>query len=191
MQLDPGVFVSEASSLNSVLSYDSIWTSYAGDSELAQQDPFAVFATGLALRGGIETAPRHAHRIAVAASDDAGTYWDLSASLVEALSETEAGQTALDALSAHDQSVAALAEGGAADLLEGQGEALEILERDARQLLAGRDGDGYLPDRFLCGLAKTSMAAGLITVWVPPHAHAAAAVGLGAAVYKAGRCADR
>jgi len=74
---------------------------------------------------------------------------------------------------------------------EGRGEATVILMTDLQGVLCGSPVKGYLPDRFLCGLAKASLAAGLITVWVPPHAHAAAAVALGASVYKTAGCGGR
>lgn len=106
-----------------------------------------------------------------------------SPSLREAL-ELSGSLEALDALSEADNSVARLASQGVAGMQEGRGEAIAILMTDLQGLLCGGAVKGYLPDRFLCGLAKASMAAGLVTVWVPPHVHAAAAVALGGAVYK-------
>jgi hypothetical protein len=55
-------------------------------------------------------------------------------------------------------------------------------------LRAGGHIEADLSRRFLCGLAKSLMAAGGVTVWVPPHGHAVASIAAGAAIYKANRC---
>jgi hypothetical protein len=96
----------------------------------------------------------------------------------------------MQALDEAGYSLVALADAGYATIRSSHGEAMEMLLADMQHMLNGIPALGYLPRRFLCGLAKLSMAAGLITVWVPPHAHAAAAVGLGATVYGTSGCRD-
>jgi hypothetical protein len=89
----------------------------------------------------------------------------------------------------HAQAIATVASDGDYEAIaESLREALSTYESGqiALQAIDEHAAVGNFGDRFLCGLAKASIAAGLITVWVPPHAHAAAAVGLGAAAYKAG-----
>jgi hypothetical protein len=59
------------------------------------------------------------------------------------------------------------------------------------QLQAVRSGgrvQGDLSRRFLCRMANVLMAAGGITVWVPPHAHSAASIAAGVAIAHANRC---
>jgi hypothetical protein len=62
------------------------------------------------------------------------------------------------------------------------------LDRQMDVLRAGGHLETDLSRRFMCGLAKSLMAAGGITVWVPPHVHAAASVSAGVAIYTANRC---
>lgn len=64
----------------------------------------------------------------------------------------------------------------------------ELIRTDILAITSGEVGMGYLSTPFLCSMAKLSMAAGLMTIWVPPHAHAAAAVATGVAVFKARGC---
>lgn len=62
------------------------------------------------------------------------------------------------------------------------------LDRKLEVLHHGGHLETDLSRRFMCGLAKALMAAGGITVWVPPHAHAAASVAAGVAIYGANKC---
>ena len=62
------------------------------------------------------------------------------------------------------------------------------LDRQMDVLRAGGHIDADLSRRFMCGLAKSLMAAGGITIWVPPHVHAVASVSAGAAIFHANRC---
>jgi hypothetical protein len=174
-------------SLTTLLSYDSVWTGYAQNPGLAARSPFTTVEIARSFRGAIGKAVTHARAIATIASD--GDYDTVAETLREALSTSESDQVALRAIDAHEGSVVQLARVGLTDLEESKAAEEEQLEADISSLFMGRAAAGNFGDRFLCGLAKASIAAGLITVWVPPHAHAAAAVGLGAAAYKAGGCA--
>lgn len=174
-------------SLTALLSYDSVWTGYAQNPELAARSPFTTLEVARAFRGAIGKAVNHADTIATIAGD--GDYGAVAESLHEALSSNESGQIALQAVEEHGGSVTQLARVGLNDLRESKIAEGEQLEADISSLFMGRSAAGNFGDKFLCGLAKASIAAGLITVWVPPHAHAAAAVGLGTAAYKAGGCA--
>lgn len=173
--------------LTALLSYDSVWTGCAQNPEFAARSPFTTLEIARAFRGAIGKAVNHAAAIATVAGD--GDYGALAESLREALSNYECGQIALQAVDDHKGSVTQLALIGLNDLRESKIDEEKQLEADIASLFMGRAAAGNFGDRFLCGLAKASIAAGLITVWVPPHAHAAAAVGLGAAAYKAGVCA--
>ncbi len=173
--------------LTALLSYDSVWTGYAQNPEFAARSPFTTLEVARAFRGAIGKAVNHAQAIATVASD--GDYEAIAESLREALSTYESGQIALQAIDEHSGSVGQLARIGLTNLEESKTGEEKQLEADISSLFMGRAAVGNFGDRFLCGLAKASIAAGLITVWVPPHAHAAAAVGLGAAAYKAGGCA--
>jgi hypothetical protein len=62
------------------------------------------------------------------------------------------------------------------------------LERQMDVLRAGGHIEADLSRRFMCGLAKSLMAAGGITVWVPPHVHAVASISAGTAIYTTNRC---
>lgn len=173
--------------LTALLSYDSVWTGYARNPELAARSPFTTLEVARAFKGAIGKAVSHADTIAAIAGDR--DYGAVAVSLREALSDYQSGQLALQAVDEHESSVTQLALVGFNDLRESKIAEEEQLEADISSLFMGHAAAGNFGDRFLCGLAKASIAAGLITVWVPPHAHAAAAVGLGAAAYKAGRCA--
>jgi hypothetical protein len=173
--------------LTALLSYDSVWTSYAQNPDLAARSPFTTLELARSFRGAIAKAVSHANTIASIARD--GDYGGVGESLREALSSDEPGQIALHSVDEHEGSVAQLARIGLKDMQESKVAEEKQLEADISHLFMGQAATGNFGDRFLCGLAKASMAAGLITVWVPPHAHAAAAVGLGAAAYKAGGCA--
>jgi hypothetical protein len=166
--------------------YDSAWTSYAADPQLIRSEPLDAIDVARNFASAINVARFNVERVASEIAE-AERFREIPASLRELLSEDETGQIVLNAVDEHD-GVAALAANGASDVVESAPEALEMLEGDLRKLFSGEAAPGYLPDRFLCGMAKFSMAAGLVTVWVPPHAHAAAAVAFGAAVYKATRC---
>jgi hypothetical protein len=173
--------------LTALLSYDSVWTGYARNPELAARSPFTTLEIARTFRVAIGKAANHANVIATIADD--GDYGAVAESLHKELVNYESGEIALRAVSEHKGSVTQLAHMGLVDLQESKIAEEEQLEADISALLLGRAAAGNFGDRFLCGLAKASIAAGLITVWVPPHAHAAAAVGLGAAAYKAGGCA--
>jgi hypothetical protein len=182
-------FIESATGLAALLSYDAMWTSYTNDPGLAERNPLAMFESALAFRRQLIQAADYADRIAEVARD--GQFSEPSASLIEALSSEDIGVVVLDALRSHDNSVAALAESGAAEIRAATPEELELIEVDARKIVTGQLAAGNLFGRFLCGLAEASMAAGLVTVWVPPHLHAPAAVAFGATVYKSANCQQR
>src|SRR5262249_25706400 len=141
------------------------------------------------MRRGIDDAVRAGERIVGYMADwvqSDPVYETPRPSLLRTLEEGGA-QAAVEALD-HAGSLRGLAEQGSADLRDSHGEALGMLVADLQAAVCGLRTPGYLPDRFLCGIARLSIAAGLVTVWVPPHAHAAAAVGLGLSVYKAAKC---
>jgi hypothetical protein len=192
---DLGRLQTAAGALAGALQVDSVWTSLAAGPGQRQAAgviaPATAVVDGLvAMRQSIEEAVRAAETIRDVVDDVTGrdpAFAELPQSLIDAL-ESADGQVALDALDDAGNSLAALAGSGFTAMRSGRGEAMEVLLADLRLMLSGALAPGYLPSRFLCGLAKSSMAAGLVTVWVPPHAHAAAAVGLGAAVYRAAGC---
>lgn len=179
--------ISANAALTALLSYDSVWTGYAKNPDLAAQSPFTTLEIAHSFRGVIAKAVRHANTIAATAQ--AGDYGGLGESLREVLSSDALGQSVLDAVDEHEGSVAQLASKGLNDMQESKDAEEEQLEEDLSRLFVGQAAAGNFGDKFLCGLAKASMAAGLITVWVPPHVHAGAAVALGATAYKAGGCA--
>ena len=183
--------------LEDALHADSAWTALV----TALDRPTVWSAEGadeyiagfMALREDIDRAVEAGRRIKrivelVVGRDDA--FRELNPSLVSALESADSGP-ALDALRHADNSLIILADRGSAAMQESRDEAMGILLSDLQGVLCGTPVQGWLPKRFLCGIARVSMAAGLVTVWVPPHAHAAAAVGLGAAVYKGAGCAER
>lgn len=65
---------------------------------------------------------------------------------------------------------------------------LAALDEQLNVLRGGGHLQADLSRRFLCGLAMSLMAAGGVTVWVPPHAHSAASIKAGAAIYATNRC---
>ncbi len=180
--------------LASALRADSVWTEIvtAPDrpSVLSVEAADALIARFQDLHEGIDGAISAGEQIALIVeratqADPALREWPVS--LGDAL-ESAGSVDALDALRYADNSLARLAAQGWEGMRESRGEAMTMLLADLQGVLCSAPVQGYLPPRFLCGLAKASMAAGLVTVWVPPHAHAAAAVGLGGAVYKAAKC---
>jgi hypothetical protein len=183
--------------LAGALQTDSAWTSLVVGPDrsevLSEEAVDEILARYRALRSAIDGAVSAGEQIvnisALVVRDDPA-FEGPSPSLVAAL-EPSGNRDALDALSEADNSVVRLAEQGVAEMQEGHGEAIAVLMTDLQGVLCRGAVKGYLPDRFLCGLAKASLAAGLITVWVPPHAHAAAAVALGATVYKTAGCRGR
>jgi hypothetical protein len=176
-------------SLPQTLRYDSVWTSLALDPELASQTPFETIDVAQGFRNALNSAPHAAQDIADALEGDA-RFAEMRESLREVLSTDEYGRLALAAL-AEQESLAGLARAGAKDIRDSTSEALLALERDLTSLLSGKPAEGYLFDSFLCGAARLSMAAGLATVWIPPHAQAIPAVSLGAAVYKTAKCGKK
>jgi hypothetical protein len=174
--------------LSCLLTFDSVWTGYTTVPPVGAEDPLAMFQIALAFAEELENAEHYGDHIYKVASDERFSH--PSHSLITVLSEDEDGQVALAALDEHDQSVASLARSGLVDIREARDGEMQQLEADARNLLMGHIGAGRLGDRFLCGLAKASMAAGLITIWVPPHLHVAPVVGLGATVYKSATCGE-
>ena len=129
---------------------------------------------------------RHVGYVAEVA--EAPEFVNMPDSLRVILSQDEDGLVALNALDQHEGRLAALARQAVNEIAEHERDELRQLEDGVRSLLAGKTPGGYFGKRFLCGLAKASMAAGLITVWVPPYAHAVAAVALGGKVYKTNKC---
>jgi hypothetical protein len=186
-----------AGALVSVLQVDSVWTSLAtapgqAGSTGAATLPAEIMDTLLAMRQAIDEAVQAGQAIRdvvgeVLERDPA--FADLPQTLTAEL-DSAGDQLVVQALQASGNSLVALADSGYAAIRSSRSEAMEMLLSDLQHMLNGVSAAGYLPRQFLCGLAKLSMAAGLVTVWVPPHAHAAAAVGLGAAVYKGTRCSE-
>ncbi|MHB8380649.1 MAG: hypothetical protein ACYDB2_12200 [Acidimicrobiales bacterium] len=70
-------------------------------------------------------------------------------------------------------------------------EELEIVEVGLGAYLSNRATEGLMSNRFLCSIACVSIAAGVVTVWVPPHAHAGAAVKYGITTYVAAGCGPK
>ena len=66
----------------------------------------------------------------------------------------------------------------------------EVIEinRQMNILQEGGHIEADLSRRFMCNLAKSLMAAGGVTIWVPPHVHAVASISAGAAIYNTNRC---
>jgi hypothetical protein len=182
----PGLTADAVSELERLLWYDAQWTGYAANPRLVRSNPLDAIDVALKFASAINSARSSSVSVAVSLAPG-DSYQELPASLVELLSDLEDGRIVLDAVARHS-GVVALANDGASDIAESAPEALEMLENDLRSLFSGEAAAGYLPRRFLCGLAGLSMAAGLVTVWVPPHAHAAPAVALGATVYKTAGC---
>jgi hypothetical protein len=183
--------------LTDVMRADSVWTSLvtAPRSPLRVNDAYEVLARFEALQQGIDAAYHAGYEIAevvdsASARDSAFRQWPKS--LAGAL-ESGGSQVALEALQ-QDQvgySLEGLARLGSDEMKQGLDDAREMLLVDLQGMLCAGPAKGWLPTTFLCGLAMASMAAGLITVWIPPHAHAAAAVGFGAAVYQSSKCGEK
>lgn len=87
-----------------------------------------------------------------------------------------------------DGGVIGIAQQGYDALSSTSGYDIAELGRQMDVLQAGGHIEGDLSRRFMCGLAKSLMAAGGITVWVPPHVHAAASISAGATIYATNRC---
>ena len=174
------------------LGFDSAWTSLVSSppAESGRPDDFLdVFLEVRSLVGRCVEEARHVAEVVerIVARDE--SFAAVPGSLVAALEPHY--PSVLEALGEADSSLASLARQGHGAMTEGRDEALSMLMGDLRNLLNGQAGEGLLPDRFLCGLAKASICAGLVTVWVPPHAHALAAVSLGATVYAAAGCGGK
>ena len=183
--------------LAGVLRADSVWTSLvtasggAKDLSVEAVDEIAAQFTGL--RDGIDAAVRAGEEIVEVAEETVRNdpaFQEAPKSLVGAL-DLEIGPAAVGALASADFSLLRLAGQGSGEMREGRSEAVSMLVADLRGVLCGTTVKGYLPGRFLCGLAKASMVAGLLTVWIPPHAHAGAAVALGATVYTTAGCGKK
>jgi hypothetical protein len=185
----PRYILREIAELQELLWLDSAWTGYAQDSELVRQDPFGAIASAQTFEAGIKSAPGDVERLVRALSDNEEFAGPLPKSLVTVLAEDEYGHIALDAVEEYGN-VLQLATAGQSYIIESTPESLELLERDLQSLFAGRVSRGYFGERFLCGMAMVSMAAGLATVWIPPHAHAVPAVVLGGIVYKKAGCRE-
>jgi hypothetical protein len=185
----------EAGRLAVALQADTAWTALVGAEQPASLsvELATQYAAGFeSMHSGIEGAVSAGERIAglmVNWVRPDPVYESLPPSLPGALAEGGA-QIAVEALE-NAGSLSVLAGQGSAEMRDSYDEAMRMLVADLQRVVCGLRAPGYLPDRFLCGIARASIAAGLVTVWVPPHAHAAAAVGLGVAAYKAGKCSGK
>jgi len=173
-------------SFASLLGLDSWWTAYASDHRRAEDEPLSVFEVAVAFS--------HELRAAVLAADEivkliAGDQFEsVPSELARLLASTDDGQTVLNALAENGGRVRDLAAAGRDEMREYSPAEERQLVADARGIITGQPTRGLLGDRFLCGLAKVSIAAGLASVWIPPHAHALPIVALGSKVYQAARC---
>lgn len=181
--------------LAGVLQADSVWTSLVTGPDrpatLSVESTDGFLAAFLTLREGIDNAVRAGEeitRVVAGAVERDQDFVHPPATLVATLDSEEDGRTARDAFERAGHDLSRLASEGSEGMQESRNEAIGMLLTDLQGVLCGAPVGGYLPRSFLCGLAVGSMAAGLITVWLPPHAHALAAVGLGAKVYKSARC---
>lgn len=176
----------------SILQYDSVWTSYAANHDLARRDVISTVQTAMRFIVEINNAENRAADVLGSIRQESEVYREIPKSLRQVLLEDEIGRVALEALAAQENSVESLVKSGRDDIAESTPEARDILESDLRSVFSDseRENGGYLPPRFLCGLAKVSMGAGLLTVWIPPHAHAIPAVALGGVVFKKANCKD-
>jgi hypothetical protein len=174
-------FVEATAGLTSLISYDSLWTGYAQHPDQAP-DALGGFLGGF--HDTLRAAPDIADVIAEVAQQE--QFQQMSDGLRNVLGQDPDGQTALSVVDQHG-GVAALASYAAEEIRGATDEELRKLEDEANTLGLGANA-GYFGKKFLCGLAKASMAAGIITVWVPPHAHALVAIKAGVVVHKANGC---
>jgi hypothetical protein len=160
------------------------------ESTLTSDDREAAIDLAGRLHTGIENAKSLAQAVCEIANSEGlpslGQARDL---LVENIGDTN-WQTVEDLLIEHDESVASLACDGASTIESEVQGALDHVDHQIEDLQRGGGAEGDLPRRFMCGLAKVSMAAGLLTIWIPPHAQSAAAIGGGISVYKTLGCQD-
>src|ERR1700733_10184121 len=175
------------SELTQLLSYDSVWTGHSRDSRWIAENPFELLQIAQHFRLAIINAPHRVRYIEEVA--DAPEFADMPETLSAVLSQDVDGRQVLDAVQRHD-GIAALAREATREVAEHEPDELRHLDDDLRRLLAGEIPEGYFWKKFMCGVAKASMVGGLLTVWIPPHAHAVPAVALGSKVYKTNHCGD-
>jgi hypothetical protein len=170
-----------------LLAYDSLWTSDSREVARVAVQPLEMAEMALGFRQALTAAPGYAAAIATIANQE--QFGEMSDDLRSLLEGDEDGRTTLQVVGG-DGGLPALAGRAASEIAEATVDELKQLEADVTDVLNQRVAAGLFGKKFLCALARASMAAGLITVWIPPHAHALPAAKLGATVYATNGCSE-